>query len=111
MGHLFRALNLADGLRASGHRPLFLVNPDAAGLDLLAERGYPSETVPLDDFQSNWESNVARRCGIRLWINDRLNTDIRHARHVKALGLPLVSFDDRGSGAELANINLCSVEF
>lgn len=111
MGHLFRALNLADGLRASGHSPLFLVNPDAAGLDLLAERGYPSATVPLDDLQGNWESDVARRYGIRLWINDRLNTDIRHARRVKALGLPLVSFDDRGSGAESADIHVAALDF
>jgi len=111
MGHLFRALNLADGLRASGHKTLFLVNPAAAGLNLLAERGYPYEAVPLDNFQDDWESTVARRNGIRLWINDRLNTDQIHARRVKSLGLPLVSFDDRGTGAELADINVAALDF
>lgn len=111
MGHLFRALNLADGLRASGHKTLFLVNPAAAGLNLLAERGYPYEAVPLDNFQDDWESTVARRHGIRLWINDRLNTNLHHARRVKALGLPLVSFDDRGTGAELTDVNVVALDF
>lgn len=111
MGHLFRALNLAEGLRSTDRKTIFLVNPAAAGLNLLVERGFPYEIVSLDNFEDDWESEVVHRHGIRLWINDRLNTDYRHASRVKALGLPLFSFDDQGTGAELADINVAALNF
>ena len=110
MGHLFRALNLADGLRERGFQPIFLLNAHAPAQELLAKHGYAHEVVPLDD-RSGWEGDVIERRGVRLWINDRLNTDAYHARQVKALGLPLVTFDDRGEGAALSDLNVAALIF
>ncbi len=110
MGHLFRAMNLADGLRERGLQSIFLLNDHAPALELLSRRGYPYEVVPLDD-HSSWEGDVIERRRLRLWINDRLNTDAYHARQVKALGLPLVTFDDLGEGAGLSDLNVAALIF
>lgn len=110
MGHLFRALNLADGLRERGLQPIFLLNANEPAQELLAKRGYSHEVVPLGGC-NGWENDVIQRHGVRLWINDRLNTDAYHARQVKAFGLPLVTFDDRGEGAALSDLNVAALIF
>ena len=110
MGHLFRALNLAEGLRERGLPLLFLLNAHAPALQLLAERRFTHEIVPLDE-SGGWERALIDRHGIRLWINDRLNTDALHASQVKAGGVPLVTFDDRGTGAALADLNVAALIF
>lgn len=110
MGHLFRALNLADGLRERGLNPVFLLNAHAPAQELLSKRGYLHEVVPLGD-RSGWEGEVIERLGVRLWINDRLNTDAHHARQVKSFGLPLVTFDDKGEGAEMSDLNVAALIF
>ncbi|CAN7191804.1 glycosyl transferase [Rhizobium leguminosarum] len=46
-----------------------------------------------------------------VWINDRLNTQRSHSEAIKRLGAKLVTFDDRGDGAELADINICALLF
>ena len=110
MGHLFRALNLAEGLRERGLPLLFLLNAHEPALHLLAERGYAHEIVPLGE-SGGWERELIDRHGIRLWINDRLNTDAAHASQVKSAGVPLVTFDDRGAGAALADLNVAALIF
>jgi spore coat polysaccharide biosynthesis predicted glycosyltransferase SpsG len=110
MGHLFRALNLADGFRERGWPLIFLVNSDGAAAHNIEARGYRYEFVPLGT-PNGWELEAVRRLGIRLWINDRLNTDIDHARRLKSVGLPLVTFDDRGEGARLADVNVAALVF
>lgn len=109
MGHLYRALNLADGLRERGLPLLFLLNAHEPSVRLLAERGYAHEIVPLHD--SGWEQEIIERRGIRLWINDRLNTDAAHAGLVRSAGVPLVTFDDRGTGAALSDLNVAALIF
>ena len=106
-GHLFRALNLADALVHKGHRIRFFTNSDCASLTILKNRGHIPEIVDLHDYQSNWETRAAR--GINVWINDRLDTDIRHSTRIKALGIPIVTFDDRGTGAFLSDINVAAL--
>jgi len=111
MGHLYRALNLADGLRREqGLRSVFLLNAYAPAQRILAERGQPYELVTLDA-DSGWERDLVKRLGLSMWINDRLDTDMAHARRVKDLGLPLVSFDDRGEGAALADLHVAAMIF
>src|SRR6185312_14607042 len=43
---------------------------------------------------------------IKTWINDRLDTGLAHAQSVRDAGARLVSFDDRGAGAALADLNI-----
>jgi spore coat polysaccharide biosynthesis predicted glycosyltransferase SpsG len=111
MGHLYRSLNLADGLRARGHQLQFLVNDHAASLDILKQRGYVPLVADLADLASGWETAVLHGRRVHTWINDRLDTDRRHAERIKAQGLNLVTFDDRGSGAANADLHIAALAF
>jgi spore coat polysaccharide biosynthesis predicted glycosyltransferase SpsG len=111
MGHFYRALNLADGLAKAGLSYMFYLNDHAPSRQILVERGAPHQIVNLEDFTGNWEASLIQRDGITLWLNDHLDTDIRHAEKVKATGIPLVTFDDRGAGAMLADLHIAAMAF
>jgi spore coat polysaccharide biosynthesis predicted glycosyltransferase SpsG len=111
MGHFYRALNLADGLAKAGLSYTFYLNDHAPSLQILVERGAPHRVVDLEDFTDNWEASLIQQDGISLWLNDRLDTDVRHAEKVKAMGLPLVTFDDRGTGGALADLHIAALAF
>ena len=111
MGHFYRALNLAEGLAAAGVAYKFYLNDHAPSLQILLERGVPHQVVDLEDFAGHWEASVIRQDGITLWVNDRLDTDARHSQKTRAAGVPLVTFDDRGTGASLANLHIAALTF
>ncbi len=111
MGHFYRALNLADGLAEMGLPYTFYLNDHAPSRQILAERGVPHQIVNLEDFTGNWEASLIQRDGITLWLNDRLDTDVRHAEKIKAADIPLVTFDDRGTGAALADLHIAALAF
>lgn len=111
MGHFYRALNLADGLAKAGLAYTFYLNDHPPSRQLLVERGMPHRVVDLQDFTGDWEAALIRQDGITLWVNDRLDTDIRHAEKIKAAGIPLVTFDDRGTGAALADLHIAALAF
>jgi len=111
MGHFYRTLNLAEGMVAAGISYKFYLNDHAPSLQILRERGVPHQVVNLDNFTGNWEAPLIRQDGITLWLNDRLDTDARHAQKIKAAGVPLVTFDDRGTGAALANLHIAALAF
>ena len=109
MGHFYRALNLADGLAQAGYPCKFYLNEHAPSCQILRERNYAHAVVNLDDFSSDWEKLLIQRDGITLWVNDRLDTDRRHAEKIKAGGIPLVTFDDRGTGVVLADLHVAAL--
>jgi spore coat polysaccharide biosynthesis predicted glycosyltransferase SpsG len=65
----------------------------------------------LEDLKNNWEAKLIAKYGINVWINDRLDTDIRHAGNVKAAQIKLITFDDHGSGAALADLHFAPLVF
>lgn len=109
MGHFYRALNLADGLAQAGYLCKFYLNEHTPSCQILRERGYAHAVVNLADFSSDWEKSLIRCDSIKLWVNDRLDTDRRHAKKIKASGIPLVTFDDRGTGAVLADLHVAAL--
>jgi spore coat polysaccharide biosynthesis predicted glycosyltransferase SpsG len=109
MGHFFRALNLAAALGRAGQACKFLINAHEPTLRLLEKAGQSHVTVDLSDHETDWEGRLIEREGIHCWINDRLNTDARHSENVKRRRIPLVTFDDRGSGAEMADLNIAAL--
>jgi spore coat polysaccharide biosynthesis predicted glycosyltransferase SpsG len=111
MGHFYRALNLAEGLTKAGLPYTIYLNDHAPSRQILLERGVPHRIVDLEDFTGNWEAALIRKEGITLWVDDRLDTDIRHAEKIKAAGIPLVTFDDRGTGAALADLHIAALAF
>ena len=111
MGHLFRGLVLAAALERRGAAVRFLVNDSAAAAKVLGERGRRFVVVPLRDLESGWETGQVQRHGIRVWVNDRLQTDARHAKRVLNAGARLATFDDYGSGAPLADLQVAALPF
>ncbi|MGO7870431.1 PseG/SpsG family protein [Rhizobium leguminosarum] len=111
MGHLFRSLTLATELRSRGHPVLFLANDHPNSLRIIRERGFD---VALHDLASvtGWENGfIEPDASSSVWINDRLNTQRSHSEAIKRLGAKLVTFDDRGDGAELADMNIGALLF
>jgi spore coat polysaccharide biosynthesis predicted glycosyltransferase SpsG len=111
MGHFYRVLTLADGLRKAEFAYTIYLNDHAPSRQILIEQGLPHRVVDLEDFTGNWEASLIQQDGIMLWVNDRLDTDILHAEKIKATGIPLVTFDDRGTGAVLADVHIAALAF
>lgn len=111
MGHLFRCMNLLAHAQSEDESCLVLINDHGPSVDQLKEKGTPYEIVKLRDTASDWESTLIQQYSVDLWINDRLDTDFRHASNVKKNGIPLVTFDDRGTGAELCDLHFAPLLF
>ena len=111
MGHLFRALNLAQELERRGHCVTLLVNEDEVALRMLNNHGYTPIVVNLHDYTREWESELIERHGFSVWINDRLDTVAAHVQSVHKSEIKIATFDDRGSGAALADLHIASLNF
>lgn len=111
MGHLFRTINLIDVLNVNNAQYIVIINNNKIACEILKSKAIPYETVDLADYESNWERALIAKHGIDVWVNDRLDTDIRHVWNIKSSALKIVTFDDRGSGAELADIHVAALAF
>lgn len=111
MGHLFRSIQLARELGRRGRELLLFCNDDVTSLRVLREHSFSPQVVDLADLDGNWEAALIARHRISLWINDRLDTDAAHAAHVRSAGVPLATFDDRGSGAAQADVHIAALAF
>jgi spore coat polysaccharide biosynthesis predicted glycosyltransferase SpsG len=110
MGHLYRAVALAEALEAAGARVLIYVNEDPGAARALEERGRAWRPVPLQDAgASNWEAERVRSDDIKVWVNDRFETTAAHARRVLDAGARLATMNDCGSGAALADLHIAAV--
>lgn len=111
MGHLFRALNLAEALGNEGQSSTFYINNHIPTIKILADRSLSHRILVSEDWTANGIASLIARDNINLWINDRHNTAFRQAQSVKATGIPLVTFDDRGPGAALADLHVAALSF
>lgn len=111
LGHLYRSLTLADELRRRGWPLHFLVNDDSTAIDLIRNQRYPVDAIDLNN-DSNWEEVwLIAHPNVEVWVNDRLNTSKAHASRVKSRGVRLATFDDRGAGAEAADVHVAALAF
>ena len=111
MGHFYRALNLIAYLDVQQQSFVVLINDHAKSKAMLEKKNIPFEVVALGDFSSAWEVRLVEQYGITVWINDRLDTNILHARWIKQSGAKLVTFDDRGGGASLVDMQIAGLAF
>jgi spore coat polysaccharide biosynthesis predicted glycosyltransferase SpsG len=111
MGHLFRGLHIIQYLKTIRKPAMVFINENPQAIDILQKYKILFEIVNLEDVQSDWETEEIRRYGIELWINDRLDTVYQHAVQVKKNGIGLITFDDRGTGAQLADLNVAALVF
>jgi spore coat polysaccharide biosynthesis predicted glycosyltransferase SpsG len=108
MGHLYRMLTLAQMLRDQGANVIFVVNADAAVAKVLT--GYNAPFIQQDfSAATGWEAQIIGEHKITIWINDRLQTQREHAQCVTGSGVKLVTFDDVGDGAVLADLNIVAL--
>lgn len=108
MGHLFRMLNLYREILREGRQAMFVL----LGHHLPGEAFLTDEQVPyltVTDTLPGWEDRILGRFPVRLWINDRLDTDAEHIRHLQAQGIKSVTFDDNGSGAALSDLHVAAL--
>ncbi len=105
MGHLFRCINVAEYLGTKKEQFIFICNNDPESIKILSEKKYPYETADLENYYSNWEKTIINKYKITKWINDRLETNILHSENVKKNNVKLLTIDDLGSGAALADIH------
>lgn len=111
MGHLYRSMTLADELVRTGEGVHFLINPHEPSLQILKSRGFAYATVDLCPDAGGWEKEAVQLLRASVWINDRLDTTAEHVERVKATGLPVVTFDDRGSGSVQSDLNVAALVF
>jgi spore coat polysaccharide biosynthesis predicted glycosyltransferase SpsG len=111
MGHLFRSLHLSSFLKSQGQTSMIFLNNHEPALEILRNQHQDFQIINLNDVTSDWETKMIRQFGIRLWINDRLDTEERHAEFVKKNKIPLLTFDDRGGGAALADVHFAALVF
>jgi len=111
MGHLFRMLRFSQFLRDKNESVIFFVNAHQPAMTILNENGCDYEGVNLSDMQSNWEGQLIQKYDIDVWVNDRLDTSAMHARNVKDARVKLVTFDDRGDGAAMADLHVAALVF
>lgn len=111
MGHLYRMLNFCDFLNDKSIPFRFFINSHQPSLELLTQRRLPFESVSVDSEKGDWQARLIRKYDIKLWIDDRLDTNVEHTLQIKNCGIPLVTFDNRGSGAALADLNVMALAF
>jgi spore coat polysaccharide biosynthesis predicted glycosyltransferase SpsG len=111
MGHFYRSINLAEGLEQVRLEFIFYLNNHDPSIQILVQRGFKHRVVDLKNHNSNWEASLIRRDGISLWVNDRLDTYSHHAKNIKEQGIPLMTFDDRGTGASFADLHVAALAF
>jgi|TARA_B110000908_G_C10222197_1_gene435958 spore coat polysaccharide biosynthesis predicted glycosyltransferase SpsG len=108
MGHLFRMMNLYEAIAAKGIAAVFvLLGEHAPSEDWLKSKKLKYEVI--DDEFGEWEAPLIRKYCPVTWINDRLDTDERHALKIKSHGIKLVTFDDGGGGAKHADIHVAAL--
>ena len=105
MGHLFRALNFIKCLEKHREKYVVILNDDDKAKTILKQKGITFETADINDYAGDWETRLIRKYNLHAWINDRLDTERKHAENVKKNKISHITFDDCGTGSELADIN------
>lgn len=97
LGHVYRALTLAD--RLIDHDLTFLVNGDSGlAADIIRKRFYPVQTV-----EPGMETRTILQNPPDLVINDVLDTDESFIHALKGAGIATINFEDMGTGSRVAD--------
>lgn len=111
MGHLFRMLNFTNYLKKQNEKFIFIINNNGKTKGILKSKSILFEVVNLADVDSDWENEIIVKYNILYWINDRLDTEEKHAQNIKNEDIRLITLDDLGSGAKYCDINICGLFF
>lgn len=109
MGHFFKMINFVEYLKSKNEEYIILINEDKVSSNILKEKKMHFCVVNLHDYTTNWEVKIIKNYKIDIWLNDRLETNINHAKNVRENNVCLVTIDDLGKGAELSNIHFAAM--
>lgn len=97
MGHVFRSLMLAHEI--AHHKVSFLCT---------RESELAASSITARDYHTTMQKGVLWHDVLALKpdlvINDMLDTDREYMEHLKGAGIPVVNFEDEGSGSTLADL-------
>lgn len=98
MGHIYRCLSIA--LHLTGHEVLFVTNKYCQlGVDRIKKSNFPFRLIETENdfFQiiKEWRPDIV--------VNDTLNTRASYIKRMKLSVPRVVSFEDKGSGADYAD--------
>jgi len=104
-GHIARMCHLADRLQNSGSRVTF-VSHASDGCDALVKaRGHGLILLPpVSQGSSPHAASAVCGLGPHLIVNDIRDTSDHYMRLLRMTGAQIINFDDRGAGAELADL-------
>lgn len=99
MGHIYRCMTLAYNL--TGHEVMFVLNENRKiGVEKIKETFFPFYLVKCDkdffDFVKSWNADIV--------VNDCLDSEYQYMEQLSKLVGRVVSFEDLGKGAELADV-------
>ena len=109
MGHLFRSFLIIDFLKKKGIEFIYLINDDPRSLRVLEERNISYIIVDYYDQDSLWEHRIIEENHVSVWLNDKFETPVWMAKHIREKGVYLALIDDIGPGEEFANVNFVSL--
>jgi len=102
-GHLYRCLELADGLREKGQNAVFFTRSKYESyLD-------SSSVVELHGSSLLHDVDVLADKKVAIVVNDILDTDVGYMKKLHEKKIKSVNLDDTGEGASLASVNILSL--
>ncbi len=111
MGHFYRALNLLAYFKNMDEKTMIIINQDEESLQILKKENIIYEVADYNDVVSNWEKEMIQKYGIEVWLLDKFQTKLEMAEHIKSMDVLLAAIDDSGAGADLVDLNFCSMTF
>lgn len=112
MGHLFRGINLYHFLKGKMEQAVVLVNNNEPATRLLRQQNIPYEMIDFSDTESDWESSLIRKRGIKVWINDKYQTDRRMYEHIKKnKAVLLTAIDEESENSDLLDLHFVGMVF
>lgn len=104
MGHVFRSFLYIQYMEKHKIEFIYLINNDINTIEVLKKRKIPYIVVDYQDTFSNWEEKIIKKYEVDIWFNDKFETTVEMAKHIKKQEILFCCLDDVGKGAEEADI-------
>lgn len=108
MGHLFRMINFSQVLEDHQKKFVFILLGEHAASETFLKKESINYKV-VNELEPEWEKKLVQHYHPVIWVNDRMATTEPHMLMLKTLGCKIVTFDDNGSGARYADLNISAL--
>ena len=105
MGHLYRSITISKYL---GYKSIFFINKNLKCIEILKRNKIKYKVIDKKK-KINLE-NLVNKYSIKIWINDKLQTNKLEGQKISSLA-SFVTFDDWGQGSKFAKLNISPLYF